>query len=123
AIAYLVVFVAIPVTAIVHEGLQDGVTKFAATLTEPNTLAALSLTLKVAAVMAVVNAVMGTWIAYVLVRVPFPGRSLLNAIVDLPFAIPTLVTGVMLVVLFGPQSPIGGWAAAHGTRIMYAPPG
>jgi sulfate transport system permease protein len=74
--------------------------------------------------MAVINAVMGTMTAYVLVRFKFPGRSLLNAIIDLPLAIPTLVTGVMLVVLYGPQTPIGGFFKEHfGWRLIFNWPG
>jgi sulfate transport system permease protein len=74
--------------------------------------------------MAVINAVMGTLTAYVLVRYSFPGKTLINAIVDLPLAIPTLVTGVMLVVLYGPQNALGGWLQqVLGWRIIFAPPG
>jgi sulfate transport system permease protein len=74
--------------------------------------------------MAVINAVMGTMTAFVLVRYSFPGRSWLNAIVDLPLAIPTLVTGVMLVVLYGPQSPVGGFFKEHlGWRLIFNWPG
>jgi sulfate transport system permease protein len=74
--------------------------------------------------MALINAVMGTLTAYVLVRYSFPGKGLLNAVVDLPLAIPTLVTGVMLVVLFGPQAALGAWLQRTlGWRIIFAPPG
>ena len=73
--------------------------------------------------MAAINAIMGTWLAYVLVRTRFPGRAWVDALVDLPFAMPTIVTGVMLVVLFGPDSTIGAFAASHGVRLMFAPPG
>jgi sulfate transport system permease protein len=74
--------------------------------------------------MAVINAIMGTLTAFVLVRYNFPGKALLNAIVDLPLAIPTLVTGVMLVVLYGPQSLIGVWLKDQmDWRIIFAPPG
>jgi sulfate transport system permease protein len=115
--------VLLPVATVVNEGLRDGPAKFAAALAEPSTWSALRLTLGVAVAMAVVNAVMGTWIAYLLVRVKFPGRAVVNALVDLPFAIPTLVTGVMLVVLFGPDSAIGAFSQRHGLRLMYAPTG
>jgi sulfate transport system permease protein len=74
--------------------------------------------------MAVINAVMGTLTAYVLVRYNFPGKSWLNSIVDLPLSIPTLVTGVMLVVLYGPQTALGSWLQNNlGWRIIFAPPG
>lgn len=123
AVAYLALFVALPLFAVARAGFASGAASFAHALVAPSALSAIALTLKLAAVMALVNAAMGTWIAYVLVRVPFPGRALVDALVDLPFAIPTLVTGVMLVVLFGPASPIGRAAAAHGVRLMFAPPG
>jgi sulfate transport system permease protein len=122
-VVYLAVFILLPVSAVVRMGLHKGLAAFGAAVANPDTRSALWLTLQSSLAMALVNAVMGTWIAYVLVRVPFPGRSLVNALIDLPFAIPTLVTGVMLVVLFGPQSLLGGWAEGHHVRIMYARPG
>lgn len=74
--------------------------------------------------MTVLNIVMGTLTAYVLVKFRFPGKFLLDALIDLPFAVPTLVTGVMLVLLYGPQSAIGGFFQKQfGFRILFAPPG
>ena len=81
---------------------------------------AIRLTLIMAAITAVVNGVMGTLLAYVLVRVPFPGRGVLATIVDLPFAVPTLVAGVMLRALYGPSSPIGAFLARHGVHVVFA---
>jgi sulfate transport system permease protein len=93
-------------------------------VSEPAAAHALFLTLWTAAVMAVINAIMGTLIAYVQVRYRFAGQGLLNALIDLPLSIPTLVTGVMLVVLYGPQAPVGGWfERVFGLRIIFAPPG
>jgi sulfate transport system permease protein len=76
-----------------------------------------------AAVITVINAMMGTLTAYVLVRSRFPGRGLFNALVDMPFAIPTLVTGVMLVALYGPQRTLGAWLQWHGIQVIFATPG
>lgn len=74
--------------------------------------------------MTVINAVMGVITAYVFVRYEFPGKRLLNAIVDLPLAIPTLVTGVMLVMLYGPQETLGRFLSEKiGLNIIFAPPG
>jgi len=70
-----------------------------------------------------INGVFGTLLAYIFVRVPFPGRDLLSTVVDLPFAVPTLVAGVMLVALYGPNSTVGGWLARHGIHIIFAPLG
>src|SRR6266545_3336413 len=66
---------------------------------------------------------LGTLLAYVLVRFRFPGRGVLSGISDLPFAIPTLVTGVMLVALYGPNSPVGGFLDHHGVKVVFATPG
>jgi sulfate transport system permease protein len=74
--------------------------------------------------MTVINTVMGTLTAYVLVRYDFPGKTLFNSLVDIPLAIPTLVTGVMLVILFGPQQALGAWLKdVLGISIIFAPPG
>jgi sulfate transport system permease protein len=120
---YLGAFVLLPLSAVIKTGFGKGLKGFADAIASADSVSALSLTLQTSMAMALINAVIGTWIAYVLVRVPFPGRTLVNALIDLPFAIPTLVTGVMLVVLFGPQSGFGLWFSQHGIRIMYAKPG
>jgi sulfate transport system permease protein len=89
----------------------------------PIAWSALVLTLWTAALMACINGVMGTVTAYVLVRFRFPGKALLSAVIDLPLSIPTLVTGVMLVILFGPQTAIGAWLSQHlHMQIIFAPP-
>jgi sulfate transport system permease protein len=124
ALTYLAVMLVIPLAVIFQDGLRDGLTALWQSISLPIAWSALRLTLWTSALMAVINAVMGTLTAYVLVRYSFTGKSLLNAIVDLPLAIPTLVTGVMLVVLYGPRSLIGGWFQDQlGWRIIFAPPG
>ncbi|TAH37479.1 MAG: sulfate ABC transporter permease subunit CysT [Planctomycetota bacterium] len=122
-IGYITVLVILPLAALVFHGLENGLGAVVRAVTEPVALDALQLTFWTAAVMALLNAVMGTATAWVLVRYRFPGRALLSALVDLPFAIPTLVTGVMLVLLYGPQTPAGGWLSEHGFPVAYAPPG
>jgi sulfate transport system permease protein len=79
-----------------------------------------ALTLVTAAAAAVINAAFGTLLACVLVRYRFPGRRVLSAVVDLPLAIPTVVTGVMLVALYGPRSPVGRVPAAAGVPVVFA---
>lgn len=124
ALTYLAVLLIIPLAVIVQDGLRGGVGSIVGVLTQPVARSALWLSLWTAAIMALINAVMGTLTAYVLVRYRFPGRALLSAIVDLPFAIPTLVTGVMLVVLYGPQRALGAWLDQNlGLKIIFAPPG
>jgi sulfate transport system permease protein len=124
AFSYLAIMLIIPLGVILQDGLQDGLAGLWGAISRPVAWNALLLSLWTAAIMAVVNAVMGTLTAYVLVRYRFPGKALLNGIVDLPFAIPTLVTGVMLVVLYGPQRALGAWLdQTLGLKIMFAPPG
>jgi len=121
-LAYVGALVVLPLAALLQHGLAGGITGIWLALTATVALAALWLTLWTAALMALVNALMGTATAWVLVRYKFPGRGLLSALVDLPFAIPTLVTGIMLVVLFGPQSAFGAWLGAKGVPVAFASP-
>ena len=123
AITYLLLVIVAPLSAVLANGLGRGLEAFFRDVTSPVALAALKLTIMVAIVTTLINAVMGTLTAYALVRYDFPGRAILNGIVDLPFAIPTLVTGVMLVVLYGPQQMIGQWLTSHGIDVIFAPPG
>lgn len=124
ALSYLVIMLIIPLAVIFQDGLRQGLVEFWAQVTAPIAWSALVLSLWTSAVMTVINTIMGTLTAYVLVRFEFPGKSLLNSIIDLPLAIPTLVTGVMLVILFGPQQALGAWLKNElGVSIIFAPPG
>jgi sulfate transport system permease protein len=119
AITYLVVMVAIPFAAIIAKGFGDGLGTFRAAMSSPGAWEAVRLTLVTSAVAAILNALFGTILAYVLVRYRFRGRGLISSVVDLPFAIPTLVTGVMLMALYGPSSPIGGFLEGIGLGIAF----
>ncbi len=124
ALTYLLVLLVIPLAVIFQDGLRDGLGGLWRAVSGTVAWHALWLTLWTAAIMAIINAVMGTITAYVLVRYNFAGKGLLNAVVDLPLSIPTLVTGVMLVVLYGPQAALGSWLQQNlGWRIIFAPPG
>ncbi|HEX9424660.1 MAG TPA: sulfate ABC transporter permease subunit CysT [Pyrinomonadaceae bacterium] len=123
AIGYLGVAILLPLSAILKSGLSDGLRTFWRDVTNPMAFAALKLTILVAVITTVINLVMGTLTAYVLERYEFPGRRLLNSIIDLPFAIPTLVTGVMLVLLYGPQSTLGAWLSSKGIQVIFNTPG
>lgn len=121
---YVTLLLLIPLAVIFQDGLEGGLGALWQSISTPIAWSALRLTLWTAALMAVINAIMGTLTAYVLVRYEFPGKALLNAVVDLPLAIPTLVTGVMLVVLYGPQSFIGSFLEQRlNWQIIFAPPG
>ncbi len=124
ALGYLALFLVAPLVVIVEDGLNAGLRALWSSVSEPVAWHALWLTMWTAAVMAVINAVMGTLTAVVLVRYQFPGRRFLDNLVDLPLAIPTLVTGVMLVALYGPQTALGGWLKESvGLKVIFAPPG
>lgn len=122
AILYLGLLVLIPIGVIARRGLAGGVVEMAKALAHPVARSALLLTLEAAAIMALINAVMGTLVAYVLVRYRFRGHKALSLLVDLPFSIPTLVAGLMIVVLFGPEAPLGRALASAGVQVLYAPP-
>lgn len=124
ALTYLTLLLLIPLLVILQDGLQDGLGGLWRQVSQPIARSALWLSLWTSAVMTLINAVMGTMTAYVLVRYEFRGKQVLNSLVDLPLAIPTLVTGVMLVVLFGPQRALGAWfKETLGISIIFAPAG
>jgi sulfate transport system permease protein len=123
ALMYLGLMILLPVSAVVQRGFEHGFSDLAGAMSSFGAWNAIRLTLTMAAATAVINAVFGSLLAYVLVRVKFPGRSLLATVVDLPFAVPTLVAGVMLVALYGPNSPIGGFLQRHGVHVVFAPLG
>ena len=123
ALLYLGLVIGLPTLAVIQRGFSGGLVSLRDAFQQPGARSALILTFVLAAITAVVNAVLGTTVAYVLVRYRFPGRKVLSTLVDIPFAIPTLVTGVMLVALYGPNSPVGGFLAAHGIKIIYAQAG
>ncbi len=121
ALVYLGAMVALPVIAVISKGFSEGLEGLRTALAIPGATAAIRLTLITSTLAALINAVMGTMLAYVLVRFSFPGKRLLSAVVDLPLAIPTLVTGVMLVALYGPASPIGGFLDRLGIQVIFTP--
>jgi sulfate/thiosulfate transport system permease protein len=123
ALLYLALFILLPVAAIISRGYGTGLGNLTGALSSFGAWSAIRLTLIMAVLTAVINGCFGTLLAYVLVRFRFPGRSLLSTVVDLPFAIPTLVAGVMLVALYGPSSVVGDWLEKHGIHIVFAPPG
>jgi sulfate transport system permease protein len=119
AIVYLGAMVAVPVAAIVTNGFGDGLTSFRTALAIPYAWTAIRLTLITAAAATLINAGMGTLLAWVLVRYRFPGRRVLSSVVDLPMAIPTLVTGLMILTLYGPNAPIGRFLDRFGIQVAF----
>jgi sulfate transport system permease protein len=113
---YLSLIVVLPLTAVLWRSTREGWGAFWEAATQPQALAALRLTFTVALIVATVNVVIGTLIAWVLVRDQFPGKRVVNALIDLPFALPTIVAGVTLLALYGNNSPLG-------INIAYTRPG
>lgn len=103
---WLTVIVLLPLAALTVASFEDGLAGFWEAVTAPVALAALRVTVLVSVVVALVNAVMGTLVAWVLVRDDFPGKRLVNALIDLPFALPTIVASIVLLSLYGPSSPV-----------------
>jgi sulfate transport system permease protein len=122
-VLYVVLLVAVPLISIAYYGLADGVGLFLERVTAPIARSALWLSIWTGLLVGLLNTLIGTAAAWVLVRYPIPGRSLLTAMVDLPLAIPTLVAGVMLVVLYGPASLVGQELSIMGIEVAFARPG
>jgi sulfate transport system permease protein len=122
-LSYLGVMVVLPLVALVVEAAEPGALAFQSAVMNPFAWHALKLTFATALVMVVINAVTGTATAWVLVRYEFPGKGIMNALVDLPFAVPTVVTGLMLVALYGPSSVLGTFLGRHGWDVIYQQPG
>lgn len=120
--AYLLALVALPLLALVHAGFKQGLSAFVAAIQHPVAVEALWLTTWTGLLVGVLDLLLGTATAWVLVRYRFPGRQVLSALVDLPFAVPTLVAGVMIGVLYGQGSWGGAAFERWGVEIMFAPP-
>ena len=118
--AYLTVIVALPIAALVFESTNAGAQSFWDVVSSPESVAALKLTLGASIAVALINAVLGTITAWVLVRDSFRGQTFVNAVIDLPFALPTIVAGLTLLALYGPQSPIGINVAFTTTSVVLA---
>jgi sulfate transport system permease protein len=103
----LSLIVLLPLAAVVWRSTADGAAPFWNAVSSPQAVASLRFTLVVSTLVVVVNAVAGTLVAWVLVRDSFRGKSVVNAVIDLPFALPTIVAGLTLLALYGPRGPIG----------------
>ncbi|WP_007519456.1 sulfate ABC transporter permease subunit CysT [Pseudofrankia saprophytica] len=107
AVLWLSLLVLIPLAAVVARGFTGGWSGFWDNITDPSAVRALRLTVVSSLLVAAINAVMGTLLAWVLVRDPFPGRRLVDVIIDIPFALPTIVAGLVLLAVYGTNSPVG----------------
>ena len=120
ATSYLSLIVLIPLAAVVWRSRQDGWSGFWDSLTAPEAASALKLTIAASVLVVVINLVMGTLIAWVLVRDSFPGKRVVDMLIDLPFALPTIVAGLVLLSLYGPNSPLHVDLAYTRAAVMVA---
>jgi sulfate transport system permease protein len=118
--AYLSIIVLLPIAALIAQSTDGGWSGFWNAISNPEAVYALKLTLIASLIVVVINAFAGTAIAWVLVRDGFPGKAALNAVIDLPFALPTVVAGITLLALYGPNSPIGIHAAFTTVSVVMA---
>ncbi|MDQ8205582.1 sulfate ABC transporter permease subunit CysT [Pelagicoccus sp. SDUM812003] len=120
---YLSLIVLIPLSAAVLKTAELGIVEFWEIITRPRTLAALQLSFITAAIAAMVNAVFGTLVAWTLARYEFPGKKLVDAMIDLPFALPTAVAGIALTAIYAPNGFFGQWLEPLGIKVAFSPIG
>ena len=123
ALGYLALLLVLPVVMIFYRTFEHGVAAAWTAVTTPDAVHAFWLTLLMVAVAVPANTVFGIACALVLVRQRFPGKSLLNALIDLPFAVSPVVVGLALVLVYGRVGWFGSWLAAHGIQVIFAPLG
>jgi sulfate transport system permease protein len=116
---FLAAIVLVPMAALVMKAASLPLPEFWRIATEPRALASYRLTFSASLVAAIINSVFGFIVAWVLVRYRFPGRRVVDALIDLPFALPTAVSGIALATVFGPQGWIGAWLGTLGVKVVY----
>jgi len=123
ALAFVAVFLVLPLVAVFAYGIEKGVAFFVSSLTDPDARAAIRLTLIVAAISVPANTIFGVAAAWLITRFAFRGKNLLVSLIDLPFAVSPVIAGLIYVLLFGANGWLGPWLAAHDIKIIYAVPG
>jgi sulfate transport system permease protein len=119
-VLYLSIIVLLPLAAVVSEAFSGGLGTFWDQVTSPLALKSLKLTVACSLIVVVVNGIFGTILAWLLVRDDFPGKSAVNAVIDLPFALPTIVASLTLLTLYGNDSPLGIHLAATQAAVVVA---
>ncbi|HKT83757.1 MAG TPA: sulfate ABC transporter permease subunit CysT [Solirubrobacterales bacterium] len=119
-VLYLSILVLLPLAALTNQSLSEGFSTFWSQVTTQQALRSLELTLVASAIVVVINAFFGTVLAWLLVRDDFPGKAAINAVIDLPFALPTIVASLILLELWGARSPFGVDIAATQASIVVA---
>jgi sulfate/thiosulfate transport system permease protein len=123
ALTFLLLFLAVPLVAVFVEAFAGGVEAYTDAIREPDATAALLLTLTAACLAVPANLVFGLCAGWAIAKFDFPGKQLLMTLIDLPFAVSPIISGLVFVLLFGRQGFFGEWAADNGLRIVFAVPG
>jgi sulfate transport system permease protein len=123
AVIFLVVFLLLPLAAVFVEALRAGLGAYVAAITEPDAVAAIKLTLIVAAIAVPANIVFGLAASWAIAKFEFKGKSMLNTLIDLPFSVSPVISGLIYVLLFGAQGYLGPYLQSHNIQIIFALPG
>ncbi len=123
ALLFLALFLLLPLLTVFVEAFANGVDAYVAAIKQPDALAALRLTLLAAAIAVPANLLFGLCAGWAIAKFDFPGKNLLVTLIDLPFAVSPVISGMVFVLLFGRQGFLGPWVADHGIKIVFAVPG
>lgn len=123
ALAFLTLFLFVPLISVFYEALRKGWDVYIASITEPDAVSAIQLTLTAAAIAVPLNLVFGVAAAWAIAKFEFRGKNLLVTLIDLPFSVSPVVSGLIYVLIFGLQGWLGPWLAEHDIKIIFAVPG
>ena len=123
AMAFLALFLFVPLVSVFYEALKKGFDVYLAAVTEPDALSAIQLTLTAAAIAVPLNLIFGVAAAWAVAKFEFRGKNLLITLIDLPFSVSPVVSGLIYVLIFGLQGWLGPWLAEHDIKVIFAVPG
>jgi sulfate transport system permease protein len=123
AVGFIVLFLCAPLVLVLYQAFSKGLDAYIHALSDPDALAAVRLTLLVAVATVPLNTVFGIAAAWAITRFDFRGKSLLTTLIDLPFSVSPVISGLIFVLMFGAQGWFGEWLLAHDTKVIFATPG
>ncbi len=123
ALLFLTLFLFIPLISVFYEAFKKGVEVYVAAITDPDALSAIKLTLTVAAIAVPLNMIFGVAAAWAIAKFEFRGKNLLITLIDLPFSVSPVVSGLIYVLVFGLQGWLGPWLSEHDFKVIFAVPG
>ncbi|HVZ70980.1 MAG TPA: sulfate ABC transporter permease subunit CysW [Polyangia bacterium] len=123
ALAFLTLFVGLPVISVFVEAFRNGAGAYWAAVSDPDTISAIKLTLLTAGISVPLNVIFGIAASWVISKYRFPGKSTLLTLIDLPFSVSPVIAGLIFVLLLGARGVFGPWVEAHDLHIIFAPPG